>query len=68
MVQYDDMTENERERFIYLTLSENDLTAIIHILKKKLGRFATTDEVMRFAFKVAVNRMTPNHLKKKNKL
>ena len=64
MVTYDDMTPEERDRFIYLVLSENALKAIILIAHRRYGPGATTDQIMRFAFKVAVNRMTPAHLKK----
>ncbi len=64
MVSYDDMTEEERDRFIYLVLSEDALKAIVLIAKKRFGPDVSTDRIMRFAFKVAVNRMTPAHLKK----
>jgi hypothetical protein len=67
MVNYDDMTPQERDRFIYLILSEDALKAIVLIMKKKYGPDVTTDQIMRFAYKVALNRMTPAHLKKKNK-
>ena len=67
MVSYDDMTPEERDRLIYLVLSENALKAIVLIAQKRYGPDATTDQIMRFAFKVAVNRMTPAHLKKKRK-
>jgi hypothetical protein len=67
MVSYDEMTPEERDRFIYLVLSEDALKAIVLIAKKRYGPDVTTDQIMRFAFKVAVNRMTPAHLKKKNK-
>jgi hypothetical protein len=65
MVKFDDMTPDERDRFIYLILSEKDLKAIVHIMHKKYGPDVTTDEIMRFAFKVAINKFTPAHLKKK---
>jgi hypothetical protein len=64
MVSYDDMTSAERDRFIYLVLKEVDLKAIVLIMKKRFGPDVSADQVMRFAFKVAVNRMTPGHLKK----
>jgi len=67
MVEYDDMTPEERDRFIYLILSEDALKAIVLIMKKKYGPDVTTDRIMRFAYKVALNRMTPAHLKKKRK-
>ena len=67
MVEYDDMTPEERDRFIYLTLSENALKSIVLIMRRRCGPGVTTDQIMRFAFKVAVNRMTPAHLKKKKK-
>ena len=66
MVQYDDMTPEERDRFIYLVLSEDALKAIVLIMRKKHGPDVSTDAIMRFAFKCAVNRMTPAHLTKKN--
>jgi hypothetical protein len=65
MVSYDDMTPEERDRFIYLVLSEDALKAIVLIARRRYGPDVTTDQIMRFAFKVAVNRMTPAHLKKK---
>ena len=64
MVSYDDMTPDERDRLIYLTLSENALKAIVLIAHKRYGPGVSTEQIMRFAFKVAVNRMTPSHLKK----
>ncbi|HPO50143.1 MAG TPA: hypothetical protein PLO89_07460 [Spirochaetota bacterium] len=67
MVEYEDMTEDERERFVYLTLSETDLKAIVLIMMKKYGQNVSTEEVMRFAFKVARNKMIPKHLKNKSK-
>ena len=65
MVSYDNMTPEERDRFIYLVLREVDLKAIVLIMKKRFGPDVTTDQIMRFAFKVAAGRMTPAHLKKK---
>jgi hypothetical protein len=65
MVQFDDMTPDERDRFIYLILSEKDLNAIVHIMHRKYGAAVTNDQIMRFAFKVALNKFTPAHLKKK---
>jgi hypothetical protein len=65
MVSYDDMTPEERDRFIYLVLSEDALKAIVLIARRRHGPDVSTDQIMRFAFKVAVNRMTPAHLKKK---
>lgn len=67
MVSYDDMTPEERDRLIYLVLSENALRAIVLIARRRYGPDATTDRIMRFAFKVAVNRMTPVHLKQSSK-
>lgn len=68
MVEYDDMTPEERDRFIYLCLTEDALKAIVLIMQKKYGLGVSTETIMRFAFKVARNRMTPNHLKKKNSI
>jgi len=67
MVEWEDMTLDERDRLIYLLLSENDLKAIILILQRKFKREPSNEEVMRFAFKVARNKMIPAHLKNKNK-
>ena len=67
MVSYDEMTPEERDRFIYLVLSEDALKAIVLIGKKRYGPDVTTDQIMRFAYKVAINRMTPAHLKKRDK-
>ncbi len=66
MVVWEDMTEAERDRFIYLTLSEDALKAIVVIMQKKHGQDVSTEEVMRFAFKVARNRMIPKKRKMKN--
>lgn len=67
MVVWEDMTEAERDRFIYLTLSEDALKAIVVIMQKKHGQDVSTEEIMRFAFKVARNRMIPKKkLKTKN--
>jgi hypothetical protein len=65
MVEWDDMTPEERDRLIYLVLSEDALKAIVLIMRKKHGPGVSTDEIMRFAFKVARNRMIPAHLRKK---
>jgi len=67
MVSYDDMTEAERDRFIYLVLRENELEACVRLMRYRYGPTVTTDQIMRFAFKVAVNKIIPPHLKKKNK-
>ncbi|HOJ64262.1 MAG TPA: hypothetical protein PLE45_07555 [Spirochaetota bacterium] len=68
MVEYEDMTPEERDRFIYLVLRENELKAIVHIMYYKYGPDVTTEQIMRFAFKVARDKMIPAHLKKdKNK-
>ena len=67
MVEYDDMTPEERDRFIYLTLSEDALKSIVLIMQKRYGPDVSTDRIMRFAFRVAVNRMTPKHLKKRRR-
>ncbi|MBN1523918.1 MAG: hypothetical protein JW904_05515 [Spirochaetales bacterium] len=65
MVQWDDMTPDERDRLIYLVLSEDALKACVLLMKKKHGPDVDTETIMRFAFKVARNRMIPSHLKKK---
>ena len=63
MVKYEDMTKEERDRFISIVLSEKDIekTSQIYLAIKKT---ATTDDVLRFCFNVATNKMTPAHLKK----
>jgi hypothetical protein len=58
------MTPDERDRLIYLVLGEKALQAIVQIMYKKHGQTVTTEQIMRFAFKVATKRMTPAHLKK----
>jgi len=65
MIEWNDMTPEERDRFIYLTLSEDALKAITLIMHKKHGPDVSTETIMKFAFRVARNRMTPAHLKKK---
>ena len=67
MVEWEDMTPEERDRLIYLVLSEDALKAITMIMYKKHGPNVSTEEIMRFAFKVARNRMIPAHLKPKRK-
>lgn len=65
MVEWEDMTEDERDRLIYLLLSEQDLKAIVLIMQRRYGPDVSTEQIMRFAFKVARNKMIPKHLKKK---
>ena len=65
MVVWEDMTESERDRFIYLTLSEDALKAIVVIMQKKHGPDVSTEDIMKFAFKVARNRMIPKKMKNK---
>ena len=65
MVEWDDMTPDERDRLVYLTLSEDALKAIILIMQRKYGPEVSTEKIMRFAFRVARNKMIPAHLKKK---
>ena len=67
MVTWEDMTPEERDRFIYLTLPEDALKAIVLIMQKRHGPDVSTEKIMRFAFKTAVNRITPKHLKKSAK-
>lgn len=63
MVKYEDMTEEERDRFIYLMLSENDLKAIVLLMKKKYGDDVSIDKIMRFAFKVAQYKLVPKKIR-----
>ena len=65
MVEWEDMTEDERDRLIYLVLTEQDLKAIVLIMQRKYGPNVSTEQIMKFAFKVARNKMIPKHLKKK---
>lgn len=65
MVEWEDMTPDERDRLIYLTLSEDALKAIIMIMRNKYGHEVSTEKIMRFAFRVARNKMIPAHLKNK---
>ena len=65
MVEWEDMTEDERDRLIYLLLTEDDLKAIVLIMQRRYGSDVSTEQIMRFAFKVARNKMIPKHLKKK---
>ncbi len=67
MVKYEDMTPEERDRFIYIVLREIDLKVIVLIMKKRFGPDVTTEQIMKFAYKVAINKITPKHLKKKKK-
>ena len=67
MVEWEDMTPEERDRFIYLSLTEDALKAIVLIMQQRHGPNVSTEKIMRFAFKVARDRMTPNHLKKNHR-
>ncbi|WP_319560522.1 hypothetical protein [Marispirochaeta sp.] len=67
MVEWEDMTPEERDRFIYLSLSENALKAIVMIMQRKHGPDVSTETIMRYAFTIARDRMTPKHLKQKSK-
>jgi hypothetical protein len=64
MVSWEQMTPEERDRFIYLTLSEDALKTIVLLMKRRHGAEVSIETIMRFAFRVAVNRITPKHLKK----
>ena len=63
MVTYDDLTEEERDRFISLNLTEEALKAIVVIMRRRYGPDVSTDQIMRFAYKVALRRITPRHLR-----
>ena len=67
MVEWEDMSADERDRFIYLSLNEDALKAITLIMHKKHGPNVETETIMRFAFKVARSRMIPKHLKEQLK-
>ena len=66
MVEWEDMTEAERDQFVYIVLSKQELVAIAAIMKAKYGEDVSEEQLMRFAFKVARNKITPKHLKNKN--
>ena len=63
MVEYDDMTPDERDRFVYLVLGEAGLEAVTLIMRRKHGPGVTTEQIMRFAFKCARNRMIPRGMR-----
>jgi hypothetical protein len=54
------MTPEERDRFVYLVLGEEAIKAITLIMHERHGSKATTDMIMRFAFKVAMRRAIPD--------
>ncbi len=56
MVAYEDMTPEERDRFVYLILGEPGIKAVTLIMRRRRGPAVSTEEVMRFAFKVAMKR------------
>jgi hypothetical protein len=56
VIAYEDMTADERDRFVYLVLGEQGIRAITLIMRRRHGPAVTTDQVMRFAFKVAMKR------------
>ncbi len=63
MIKYEDMTPDERDRLIYMLLSEDALRSITMIMHKKYGENVDSETIRKFAFKVARNRMYPEHLK-----
>ncbi len=50
------MTADERDRFVYLILGEPGIRAVTLIMGRRHGPGVTTEQVMRFAFKVAMRR------------
>ena len=56
VVAYEDMTPDERDRFVYLILGEAGIKAVTLIMRRKHGPGVSTEQVMRFAFKVAMKR------------
>ncbi len=50
------MTPEERDRFVYLILGEAGIKAVTLIMRRRHGPAVTTEQVMRFAFKVAMKR------------
>lgn len=56
VIAYEDMTAEERDRFVYLILGEQGIQAVTLIMRRRHGPAVTTEQVMRFAFKVAMRR------------
>ena len=56
VIAYEDMTADERDRFVSLILGEKGITAVTLIMRRRHGPAVTTEQVMRFAFKVAMRR------------
>jgi hypothetical protein len=56
VVAYEDMSPEERDRFVYLILGEAGIKAVTLIMRRRDGPAVTTDAIMRFAFKVAMKR------------
>ena len=56
VVAFEDMTPEERDRFVYLILGEPGLQAVTLIMRRRHGPGVTTDQIMRFAFKVSMKR------------
>jgi len=56
VVAYEDMTPEERDRFVYLILGEQGIEAVTLIMRRRHGPAVTTEQIMRFAFKVAMRR------------
>jgi hypothetical protein len=54
------MTPEERDRFVYLVLGEEAIKAITLIMHRRHGSAVTTEQIMRFAFKVAMRRALPD--------
>ena len=50
------MTPEERDRFVYLILGEAGIKAVTLIMRRRHGPAVSTEQVMRFAFKVAMKR------------
>jgi hypothetical protein len=56
VVAYEDMTPQERDRFVYLILGEAGIKAVTLIMRRRHGPGVSVEQVMRFAFKVAMKR------------
>ena len=64
MVKYEDMTKEERDRFIKTVLSEKEIEAAAAVYLKSKPE-SEAEDILKFCYKVAIKKFTPAHLKKK---
>ena len=65
MVKYEDMTAEERDRFVKTVLSEKEIEAAASVYLKSKPQ-AEAEDILKFCFKVAIKKFTPAHLQKKS--